>query len=312
MGQKGFSAGSDGFHLYVADDDQKTVVALLAPRVAGSARHTTIGPITVVSPNPVRRPGYPGFPMQLLPAQILTGVPSSGAGVIAAIGALVGVGAGVPLTVAVTPWLGVPVGTALLLLGYWQGIRRQQRVARRWPDSHHVLTNVEDRHLFQEARVAVGHSLRLWPALRELVDLEDPAPTMARCLWHLANTLTERETVRETAAKLVLASRTVPVNSPVHAELAGRLDQATQALKALDADLSARIGHLRRLADSSDRFVRREQTLLKARIAVRDADRILGTAGTGPGTDAGADLAERTTAILAAYQELSAQLTHEP
>src|SRR3712207_4945005 len=44
-------------HLWLADDEDKLVVSVLAPEVAGPAEHDTVGPVTKVSPHPVSRPG---------------------------------------------------------------------------------------------------------------------------------------------------------------------------------------------------------------------------------------------------------------
>jgi hypothetical protein len=62
-------------HLRLADDEDKLVVSVLAPDVAGGARRATAGPITVVSPYPVTRPG--GM-YAIRPAEVGRHTPRSG------------------------------------------------------------------------------------------------------------------------------------------------------------------------------------------------------------------------------------------
>ena len=147
----GSSGATGGLRLYVAADDMKTVVARCAPMVAGPAEHRAVGPIVSVEPESARRPEYPGGQLQTLPALALTGTPRSGAAVIAAVGAGLGVVAAVALTIAATPWLGVPVGVAVALLGGRVAWRRQLRMEEAWAD-HRVLTRHEDRDATSNAR----------------------------------------------------------------------------------------------------------------------------------------------------------------
>jgi hypothetical protein len=311
------SAGSSGaardLRVYVAADDTTTVVARLAPMVDGPAEHDRIGPIVSVNPQSVRRPEYPGGSLQTLPARVLTGTPRSGAAMIAAAGAVVGVLAAVALAIAATPWLGVPVGAAAALLGGWTAWRRQLRVEHAWAD-HRVLTRHEDREAMRVAVSNTRYLLRAWPELQTTVALDDPGRTLASTLWELAGSLAERAAVREAALKLERAARAMtadggPADTRVHADVLTRLDQAREVQQRLDREAGRRLGDLAALAGEVDRFIGQRRAAATAHTVVRDTDWVLGALGAAtdpaPGGDPGTELAERTAAVLAAYRELT-------
>ena len=62
-----------------------------------------------------------------------------------------------------------------------------------------------------------------------------------------------------------------------------------------------------RPADETEAFVRQQSTLEHARSVIRSADYLSNVAETrAPALDDAEELAERTTAVLAAYRELTA------
>jgi hypothetical protein len=73
------------------------------------------------------------------------------------------------------------------------------------------------------------------------------------------------------------------------------------------------------LANEAEKFVRQQEARSAARALVQEADEVLGTISVAAqpagadyrlvAEDASAELVERTTAVLAAYQELTSQLT---
>ncbi len=301
-------------HLYVASDADKTVVSRLAPQVAGTCEHFTTGAITRVQPGYVSRPEYPGAPRtETVRAEVLTDTPRSGATTIGGIGAAVGAVSAAGLTYVSSPWLGLPIGVVLALAGGVAALWRFLHVERVWTAGHLVITDHDDRDLFEAGRAAIGRTLRGWPAVRGMVDLDDPSATLARSLWDLAALIVERAPIRETRAKVSTTMRTVPQDSAVRRDLAGRLAQADAAVQQLDAQIEGRLTDLKTLADEVGRFVERQHALASARAVVQDADRILGAAAPLPvAGDAAAELAERTAAVLAAYRELTGQDVEQP
>jgi len=277
--------------------------------VAGPAEHTNTGPIIKVEPMCVRRPEYPGGPLQTLPAQVWTNTPRSGAAIIGGAAALLGIASAAVLSYTETLWLGLPIGAAVAALGGWQALRRQLRVEQEWT-SHRVLTHHEDRECVRVAVSNACFTLHVWPQLQAAVALADPGPALASAVWEVTGILAERAVVRDAARKLDQAIRTVPGDSPVHADLASRLAQAQATQRRLDDQVQQRLGALHSLASEADGFIRQRQALAAARAVVRDVDQVLGAVTVEhlpPGGDPGAELAEQTAAVLAAYRELTGQ-----
>ena len=181
------------------------------------------------------------------------------------------------------------------------------KILRRSRDDYRMLNARSDRETMRRAADATILALGHWPALRSHVALADPSPALATALWDLAGVLVERDRVRASWNRLAKAGRGVPANSPIHAQVAERVAQARNRIERLNADVTARVGHLTRLADQTEAFVRRQRALDEARAILRDADYLLETGDPArlPGSDTVADLAEQTSAVLAAYQELT-------
>src|SRR5204863_7919543 len=134
------AAGPGGLipgHLWLADDEDKLVVSVLAPEVAGDARHDTAGPITVVSPYPVTRPG--GM-YATRPAEVGLWTPRSGGARIGWAGAAGSAAVAAGGVWAGGRWAGVAVVAAGLGVTVWQALRRYARVARQWAEGCPVLT----------------------------------------------------------------------------------------------------------------------------------------------------------------------------
>lgn len=293
-------------HVFVAADDKRTVVARRAPIIAGSAKHTRWGDITIVEPGFVTRSEYPGTRPETLPAPVLLGTPRSGAAVLAAATSAASLAAGATVTLAATPWLGVPVGVIMAIAGGWAAWRRQLHVERSWVD-HRILTDREDRDAIRVAADNAQFVQRVWPQLQEAVAVEDPAPILAAAVWALAGTLVQRAAVNDTIQALNQAAALVGPDSSVKAEITARLVHAEQIRQDLDQDRRRRLTAVNALAVQVGQFVRQRQAAAAARTVVRDADRLLGSMRPPqiPPDDPAADLTERTAAVLAAYHELA-------
>jgi cytosine/adenosine deaminase-related metal-dependent hydrolase len=104
--------------------------------------------------------------------------------------------------------------------------------------------------------------------------------------------------------RLVLSGVGVPEGTTTAVELADRIARAGEDLARLSADIDQRRTHLWRLADETAGFVTEQQALARANAMIRDADRHRGIAVPAP-ADAAGDLADHTSAVLAAYRELT-------
>jgi hypothetical protein len=206
------------------------------------------------------------------------------------------------LTAAQPPWLRLQ--SKITATG-------QLRVEQEW-SSYRVLTHHEDREQVRAAVSNARYTLRVWPQLQTAVALDDPGPALASAVWEVTGILAERAVVRDATRKLDQAIRTVPDDSPVHADLVSRLAQAQATQQHLDDETRRRLGALHTLANEVDGFIRQRQALAAARAVVRDVDQVLGAVTGGhlpPGGDPGAELAEQTAAVLAAYRELTSNDT---
>ncbi|GAA2464294.1 hypothetical protein [Winogradskya humida] len=180
------------------------------------------------------------------------------------------------------------------------------RLLGRSAGDYRVLTAPADQDDFRRAADAAVLTLHHWPSLRRHLDLDDPSPTLATTLWDLAGILTDRARVRESQLQLGALVQDIPAGSHLRAEVAERVLRAQDRMAHLDADVERQVEHLARLADETAEFIREQQALRKAEAVLRDADYLLHT-GTPPSpkSDSAADLTDRTTAVLAAYQELT-------
>lgn len=290
-------------HLWLADDEDKLVVSVLAPQVAGDARHDTTGPVTVVTPYPVTRPG--GM-YSTRPAEIGLHTPRTGGARIGWAGTAGAVAVAAGGAWAAGLWTGVVVAAAGVSITAWQALRRYSRLASQWVEGHQVLTHHADRHVIKCAARNVRATAAAWPHLAPHVALDDPSPVLARQLWELTLFVSERAATRQLGQGLAVSGAKVPAGTTTARELADRIDRVEQDLLRLDADIDQRQRHLSRLAHEVSAFVTEQESLARARAMIRTADQHSGVPSLEPaGGDAG-DLADHTAAVLAAYRELTA------
>jgi hypothetical protein len=296
------SGGRTPEHLWLADDEDKLVVSVLAPEVAGDARHDTAGPVTIVSPYPVTRPG--GM-YNTRPAEVGLHIPRTG-------GARIG-WAGTAGSAAVAaggawvagPWAGLAVAAAGVSVTAWQAVRRYTRTACQWVEGHQVLTHYDDRAVIERATRNVRATAAAWPRLRSHVALDDPSPVLVTQLWDLTLLVGERSAARQLRHDLTVSGVGVPAGSATALELADRTAVVEQDLAQLDTAIHERQTHLWQLAHQVRAFVDEQDALARARATIRDVDQRRGISSTAPGPTAGGDLADHTAAVLAAYRELT-------
>jgi hypothetical protein len=261
-GDANSAPGLRASHVYIAVDYAKTVVALLPPLVAGTARRATTGSITYIRPYST-------------PRQHRGSMRSS--------------------AVVHTS----PARSGVVIVG-------------------DVAVDQQDREVLLTALSTALRALHAWPALRATLPLDDPSPALAGTRWDLATILSQRATVREANDKLVQVAGEVPEDSSVRTDVAARLAQVTATRRRLDAEIEQRLRDMTTLADEVDKFVREQEALADAQAVVQDADEVLGTisvASQPAGAEhqlveeASAEVVERTAAVLAAYRELTSQIT---
>ncbi|WP_089256134.1 MULTISPECIES: hypothetical protein [Asanoa] len=289
-------------HLWLADDEDKLVVSVLAPEVAGAARHDTTGPVTIVTPCPVRRAGglHP-----TRPAPVGLHTPRTGAARLAWAGTTGSAAAAAGGAWAAGPW----AGTALIVAGAavtaWQALRRYTRTAHRWAEGHQVLTRHEDRDVINRAAQNVRAIAASWPRLRTHVALDDPSPALVDQLWELTLRVSERATARQRGQDLRAAAVDVPTGSRVALELTDQMTQVDRAVARLDRAIDQRQADLWRLADHVHAFVTEQEMLARAHATTRSADQHRNVPSAEPGETATGELTDHTAAVLAAYRELT-------
>jgi hypothetical protein len=311
MTTKARPGGLNPEHLWLADDEEKLVVSVLAPEVAGTARHDTAGPVTIVDPYPVTVTG-PGGMRDTRQAEVGLHVPRTG-------GARIG-WAGTAGSVAVAaggawvagPWAGLTVAIAGVGATAWQALRRYTRKAELWAGGHQVLSHYDDRDVIRRAARNVRATAVAWPRLRSHVALDDPSPVLVTQLWDLTLLVGNRSAARQLRHELTVSGVGVPAGSATALELADRIAAIEHDLTQLDADIQRRQTHLWQLAHQVRTFVDEQQALARARATIRHADHQRGLPAADPSGNAVGELAEHTAGVLAAYRELTGQPAVEP
>jgi hypothetical protein len=242
---------------------------------------------------------------------VWTSTPRSGAALIAGGCALLGLLVAVALTMATTMWVGIPCGAVIALAGIWLARHRQLQVESAWSD-HRVLTRHEDQQAILRGVALAQHTLRLWPELQEAVAVDDPGSTLAQVLWEVSGWLVERASIRAVIEKLNEAARPLATDNPVYADLSRQLARAYDLEHQLNTEIATRLGNLSNLREQVGQFVSQRRAAAAARATLADTDRVLdafsGVPAADPAGDLSSDLRERTSAILAAYRELTEHL----
>lgn len=298
-------------HLWLAADDEKLVVSVLAPEVAGTARHDTAGPVTIVSPYPVTVTG-PGGMRDTRPAEVGLHTPRTGGARIGWAGTAGSAAVAAGGAWAAGLWAGLTVAAAGVGITAWQALRRYTRTAHQWAEGHQVLTHYEDRDVIRRAAQNVRATAAAWPQLAAHVALDDPSPVLTTQLWDLTLLVGERSAARQLRQELVVAGVGVPAGTATGLDLADRIAAVDQDLSELDTAIRQRQTYLRQLAHQVREFVDEQETLARARATIRDADQRRGVTSPGPAPNSAGELADHTAAVLAAYRELTDQPAVKP
>jgi hypothetical protein len=297
--------------LFVASDENKTVVALARPDVSGRYQSEAIGSIVTMT-----AVGYAEAPggSDVLPRRNSTidvDTPGrAGSDIVPVVTLIVAVVFGVVLSVALTPWLGVPVGLAIMIAGVWRTSLTVDHVREQWAGGHHVLNSSEEIAELHAAVRASNRIVELWPQLASVTGVADPRHTLAHAVWDLSAVLADREALRATLNELWRNIAAVPTENRVHGELVARREIAQAKMAELDADIARRRQHLEAFAQKCQGFVAEQEAVRHGQQTVRDADRILGSMvpQAGRPEDSSEEFAANTTAVLLAYRELTNDL----
>jgi hypothetical protein len=183
---------------------------------------------------------------------------------------------------------------------------RARRLLRRGgeDEGHFLLTSREDRDDLRRAADAAVLVQHEWPSVRNCLGLDDPGPTLADALWDLAGVLAERATVQTAVVEFAWIQPQLPQDSSIGKDMAETARKAAAKLDQLDQRVTARLVDLSRLADETEAFVHQQTMIEHARSVIRNADFLenIDDASTADNTK---DLAEQTSAVLAAYRELT-------
>jgi hypothetical protein len=295
--------------VWLADDEDKFVVSVLAPEIAGRSRHDTTGPVTIVSPDPVTRPG--GM-YSTRPAEVGLHTPRTGGARIGWAGEAGTAVAAAGIAWEAGPWAGLAVAVAGTGVTIWQALRRYTRTAHRWAEGHQVLTHYDDRDVVKRAAWSVRATAAAWPQLRAQVALDDPSPVLVTQLWELTLLVGQRSTARKLREDLAGSGIGVPAGTATAHTLAHRIAAVEQDISQLDTAIGHRQAHLQELSRQVRAFVDEQKALAHAQSAIRHADQQRGVATISPDTNTAGELSEHTAAVLAAYRELTQAASSDP
>ena len=239
------------------------------------------------------------------------------------------------------PEVGVAVGGAALIAStYLTPVLRGRLAGRRLRRPENIILYGERSQSAFDRSVAIADRIsETWPALGPLVDTAEASIMLAEALWQIAAVLARRAELDSVLATdpMDLGEASIEVRSQVSAAKAARA--------RVEAEFVRREASLRRAEDAGRDFIREQQMRQAVRAAeqtLRSVPPGLSAAGlssaglssdrlpdglsldglspdglsrtaalsAGPaGLDAGADLADQTRSVLAAYRELTADLT---
>ncbi|GGK88217.1 hypothetical protein [Mangrovihabitans endophyticus] len=173
-------------------------------------------------------------------------------------------------------------------------------------DRVHVLWASAERAAFARVMDVARRIRRTWPDLAGMIDPQVADHDLTRALDELAALLARRQEIRRLRAELADAARAdLPPGSSAMIALAERRDRVEQLWQETGVTANRMLSAVDAAALAGESWIR-EQRL---RQTTRDADLMLSriTAGIAqPAAESGAELAERTAAVVAAYRELAA------
>ncbi|WP_229072300.1 hypothetical protein [Actinoplanes sp. DH11] len=201
-------------------------------------------------------------------------------------------------------WLGA-AGCAGIIGYVW---RRQARAAQvaafavpRDPESR-VLWTAAERAAFDEALVVAERVRATWPVLAGMVDPVAADRSLTRALDELAGVLARRQDLRRLRTDLNgVRVADLPADSPARAAIAEQAGRAEELWQETGAAADRIVRGIETAARAGEGFLRERQVAATARHAERTLARVTGAASVD---GSGAELADRTEAVIAAYRSL--------
>lgn len=277
-----------GADLHVGIDGEKTVVSPYPLRSrSGRTRRTRTGSVVRTVPCP---PSGRTFEQRMtrtcriaLPLILLAAV----------------------LAAAGVSWWPVAAGCAAAIGYAW---RRQARAAQpavfavpRDAESR-VLWTAAERAAFDDALAASGRVRGTWPALAGMIDPVLADRSLTRALDELAVVLARRQELRRLRADLSgVRLDEIPADSPARAAVAEQWERADELWRESGAAAGRIQDGIDAAARAGESFLRERQVAATARYAERTLARVTGAPAAA---GSGAELADRTEAVIAAYRSL--------
>ncbi|WP_306214278.1 hypothetical protein [Actinoplanes sp. RD1] len=179
--------------------------------------------------------------------------------------------------------------------------RRSPRVEPAGDSQAYVLVAPRERAAFGQALALSRRIRRTWPALRDMIDPVDADRSLAAALHELAGVLAQRQHLRRLRAELAeSAGYGLPPTSPALQALADQRERVDALWQSTRAEANRILAALHAIARAGEDFVR-EQRLLET---ARSAELALAELTRSPAATEAPELAERTSAVIAAYREL--------
>jgi hypothetical protein len=173
-----------------------------------------------------------------------------------------------------------------------------------------VLTQNTGREVFAKALDSADRISETWPSLESLVPAADAETMLAGALWDLAGVLVKAERLHKVLVELSrpeFAQRSAWDDTAREVEQQRRVTRA--ALVELNEEVARRVTSIRRAEEAGEAFIREKEMRRVIHEAEESLRRIRDEAAPAlsppPAPDAGAELAEHTESVLAAYRELN-------
>jgi hypothetical protein len=206
------------------------------------------------------------------------------------------------------------------LLAYLGPMHRERQIRRavQQPSAGcRVLSQNTGREVFDRALESADRVSETWPALAELVRVDDAEAMLNEALWELIGVLVKAEEVHTVLVELSRPEFAQRSHTDQTAREVEEHRRATRAvLVTLNEEIARRVAAIERAEAAGWSFIREKEMRRAIHAAeeslrsVRDED--VTASGALPQPDAGRELAEHTQSVVDAYRELTAHFRIDP
>jgi hypothetical protein len=173
-----------------------------------------------------------------------------------------------------------------------------------------VLYAKDERVAFERTFAVAKRVQRTWPALRDMIDPAEAEPMLARALSDLAAVFVRRQQIRRLRRELgEVHHADLPADSPAVQALAAQRQRLETLWREAGDEANRHILSINAAAVAGENLIREQEIGATAREAERAIAHLTASVPVGPAAavGGGADLADRTQAVIGAYRELSAR-----